>query len=293
MLLANDERQSLGLCIDAKGGVSSSPARTTEGRCSDGGFVVAADIDVGEKVSFVNFVYAPFMWVIIVVFSIFWPFLMVLSLPFSLIVDKRRVFIHRLAILWARSVVGSIPGFRCEIIGKENLPKSNFPVIFVANHQSQVDILVLCLLGVQFRWMAKESLFRIPLFGWAMSAAGYVPVNRSSVRGGKRSMILARRVLDSGISMAFFPEGTRSADGTLGAFKAGAFALATQTMVPVVPLSIVGAASALPKGGFVPRHCSFRIVVHPAIQPQGSDASQISNEARSAIASALTAASRF
>ncbi len=254
---------------------------------------MVSDTDVGGKISFMNFVYAPFMWAIIIGFSIFWPFLMVLSLPFSLVLDRRRVFIHRLAILWARSVVGSVPGFRCEVVGRENLPKCDCPVIFVANHQSQVDILVLFLLGVQFRWIAKESLFRIPLFGWAMAAAGYVPVNRSSVRGGRRGMLLARRVLDSGISMAFFPEGTRSADGTLGAFKAGAFALATQAMLPVVPLSIVGAGSALPKGGFVPRHCSFRIVVHPAIQPLGLDASLISDAARKAVALGLSGASRF
>lgn len=234
-----------------------------------------------------GYLYAPFMWLMVVLITVFWPSLMVLIWPFSLLFDKRRMFINRLAMIWAKSLSAVIFGFKCETVGKENLPSNNSPVIYVANHQSQVDVLLLLLLGVQFRWIAKASLFKIPIFGWAMSAAGYVPVVRGSRASGKHSMEAARKVLSSGVSMAFFPEGTRSNDGKLGIFKNGAFLLASQLGLPVVPITVVGAVSALPKGGIVPRHFSFRLVVHPPILMRGSQPDEIAGEARKVIQSVL------
>jgi 1-acyl-sn-glycerol-3-phosphate acyltransferase len=201
--------------------------------------------------------------------------------------DKRRRILHTLSVIWARSIVAVLPGLRYEMRGIENLMPPGQPGIYVANHQSQADILALFMMGTQFRWLAKHSLFLIPIFGWALWVAGNVPVKRNDKRSRMQCMDDARRVLDLGVSMVFFPEGTRSKDGVLKSFKLGAFSLARDTQVPLVPVTIVGADSFLPKGSFVPHGNSFAVIIHPRIEIGQKTALELSVEARTVIASAL------
>ena len=140
-------------------------------------------------------------------------------------------------------------GVKVRVKGLEHLVQG--PAIYAANHQSMFDIfVVLAELPVQFRWLAKEELFGIPLFGQAMSSIGYIPINRSDRRQAFRSLEEAAERVRQGTSIVIFPEGTRSPDGVLQDFKKGGLILAIQSRQPVVPVSISGTYRILPKAQF-------------------------------------------
>jgi 1-acyl-sn-glycerol-3-phosphate acyltransferase len=119
----------------------------------------------------------------------------------------------------------------------------------MVNHQSMFDILVLQgRLFFQFRWLAKQELFRIPIFGPAMARAGYVSIDRSNARSAHKSLLAAARKVARGVSVVVFPEGSRSRDGEIGSFKPGGFHLAFRAGRPIVPVVICGTHSIMPKG---------------------------------------------
>ncbi|MBK6778731.1 MAG: 1-acyl-sn-glycerol-3-phosphate acyltransferase [Gemmatimonadetes bacterium] len=128
------------------------------------------------------------------------------------------------------------------------------PCVFVANHQSWLDILaLLVLLPGSVRFVAKKELGRVPLFGPAMRAAGHIEVDRRDLRSAVSAYEAAGRVIRNGFSALVFPEGTRSRDGRLLPFKKGPFVLAIVAQVPVVPVVILGSHEALPRGSVRPR----------------------------------------
>ncbi len=129
---------------------------------------------------------------------------------------------------------------RVQIEGLENIDHSN-PQIFAANHSGLHDILSLSAhLPLQFRWVAKKSLFSVPFMGWHMRRAGYIAIDRDNPREAARSIIEAARIIRGGVNAIAFPEGTRSKTGALGNFHSGAFALALRTGVRLVPISLEG-----------------------------------------------------
>lgn len=129
---------------------------------------------------------------------------------------------------------------RVEIEGMEHLDHSR-PQIFAANHSGLHDILSLAAhLPIQFRWVAKKSLFNVPFMGWHMTRSGYIPIDRDNPREAAKSIVEAARIIRGGINAIAFPEGTRSRTGDLGKFRSGAFALALRTGVPLVPISLEG-----------------------------------------------------
>jgi 1-acyl-sn-glycerol-3-phosphate acyltransferase len=129
---------------------------------------------------------------------------------------------------------------RVEIEGMNNVDKSS-PQIFVANHSGLHDILSLAAhLPIQFRWIAKKSLFGVPFMGWHMRRSGYIAIDRENPRDAARSIMNAARVIQNGVNAIAFPEGTRSRTGNLGAFHSGAFSLALRTGVPLVPITLEG-----------------------------------------------------
>lgn len=231
---------------------------------------------------------ACYVWTVISLLTIIFATAVVVAAPVVALIDKRRNFLHKIATGWAKSIVTCNPWWTFLIIGKENLPADNVPVVYVANHQSQADIISVFLLSRQFRWLAKDSLFKIPFLGWAMSAAGYVPVKRGDRRSHVKCMQKSKSHLSKGTPMLFFPEGTRSKDGKLLPFKNGAFKLAHETQAPIIPLTLEGASTLLPKGSLVPSLTTVKITVHPAIPTQGRGESELMSEARKAIESGLS-----
>lgn len=183
------------------------------------------------------------------------PCYIILTIGFSLVAlfislfDSSGNVLHRIAILWAKMVL-FISGVRTEIFNSEVLIPGQ-PYILAANHRSAFDIpVLLSKLPIQFRWLAKESYFKIPLFGWAMKRTGYISINRSNPKQAYQSLIQAAQKVNEGTSIVIFPEGTRQKTDQLGEFKKGGFALAIKSNKPLVPVAIRGSGRVLSKGGF-------------------------------------------
>jgi 1-acyl-sn-glycerol-3-phosphate acyltransferase len=149
--------------------------------------------------------------------------------------------------LWMRLLL-MIGGVRIEVRGMQHLqPDKRY--VFIANHQSNLDIPVLLVaLRHPLSFIAKKELFRIPFFGWGMYALGHIWIDRDNARKAHASIKKAvARLQKENFSLVLFPEGTRSADGTLGQFKQGSFSLAQQAGAEVVPVAIRNTSRLLPK----------------------------------------------
>ena len=154
--------------------------------------------------------------------------------------------IHKIANLWAKILL-LIFNTKVEIIGKENILRGK-PQIFMANHQSDFDILiVLAHIPGQFRWLVKKELFHIPIFGAAMKSAGYISIDRNNRERAMQSLDQAALRIREGKSIMAFPEGSRSRFGEIKPFKQGTFYLAIKSGVPIVPISIIGSGEIMPK----------------------------------------------
>ncbi len=172
---------------------------------------------------------------------------------------------HKVARIWS-GIVLFLSGIRIEVEGQENVPMDT-PVIFACNHASQVDILVLYqALPVPFRFVVKEELFRIPVLGFSMRAAGYIPIDRSGGKKAVKSLQRAAKQIKEGASIVIFPEGTRTRNGRLQEFKAGAFMLAMKSGCPILPVAISGTFSILPKGSIWARPGRIKVRIGTPIQ---------------------------
>jgi len=205
----------------------------------------------------------------LIFYLLFYPwtlFVILTGVPLSYI---RADYLHNYARTWGK--IGLLlAGVRLTIHGKENLAGLG-PVIYMGNHQSNFDILALFAgLPGQFRWIAKEELFRIPLFCYSMKRCGYIPINRTDRRKALLSMRSAAERISSGTSVVIFPEGTRSEDGNLLPFKKGGFSLAQQAGVPIIPLAINGSRSINPKGRLRIFGGHIELTIFPPIASEGS-----------------------
>ena len=145
--------------------------------------------------------------------------------------------------------------------------------VFMANHQSNIDIpvLVQALAPFQLRWIAKRELLRIPFFGWALWASKHIVVKRSRSKDVVAAIAGAREKLTRGISVVVFPEGTRSTDGQLLPFKRGGFRLAEKAGVPIVPVTINGSGVLMKRGDWRLKRGEVEVVVGDAIPPGDAD----------------------
>ena len=172
--------------------------------------------------------------------------LFALTAPF----DPRRRWLHRFTCFWASLYTWLNPVWRVRVEGREKI-RPGVTYVMVANHQSLLDILVLFRLFAHFKWVSKIENFRVPCIGWNMSLNGYIKLRRGDRQSIGEMMSACARALDDGSSIMMFPEGTRSPDGRLRAFKHGAFTLAQGSGCPLLPVVVEGTAQALPKRGFV------------------------------------------
>ena len=171
---------------------------------------------------------------------------------------------HKVARFWGRSIL-VVSGVKVSVKGLSNVDLTA-PYIYMPNHQSNFDIPVLLgHLTVQFRWLAKMELFKIPIFGRAMRNVGYISIDRSNRQSAIESLQVAADKIKSGVSVLIFPEGTRSRDGKIRPFKKGGFVMAIDSTVPIVPVVITGTRAIMPKGKFrvYPGHVSM--VIHKPI----------------------------
>lgn len=200
---------------------------------------------------------------------------------------RRQVTIAR---FWSR-VLLKIAGVRLEIEGLEKIDtKASY--VFIANHVSYMDTpVVLASIPMQFRFLAKKSLFSIPFLGYHLKRAGHIAVPRDNPRAALKSMAEAGRTIrERGISVLLFPEGGRSLDGELHQFKEGAAYIAIKAGVPIVPVGLTGVLHVLPMGSITvrPGHVRVRIgdpIPTAALGPQ--DRERLSLEAHDRVAELL------
>jgi 1-acyl-sn-glycerol-3-phosphate acyltransferase len=156
---------------------------------------------------------------------------------------------HKIARFWGRSIL-VVSRIKVRVEGLSGMDFKR-PYIYMANHQSNFDIPVLLgHLTIQFRWLAKMELFRIPIFGRAMRKAGYISIDRNDRRSAINSLKAAAEKIKNGVSVLIFPEGTRSRDGKIRPFKKGGFVMAIESGVPIVPVVISGTREIMTKGKF-------------------------------------------
>jgi len=169
-----------------------------------------------------------------------------LTIPFAIVIREHHKVFHFSARVWANFLM-LISGAKVTISGLNNIPKEG-GVIFASNHQGALDILIhLAYLPRYFRFVAKSELFRIPFFGWYMSLAGYVPIERDVSASAHRTIGSVSDVLRKGDCILIFPEGTRSRTGELGPFKRGSLMAAFSSGATVVPVAISGSYKMMPK----------------------------------------------
>ena len=159
-------------------------------------------------------------------------------------------------------------GIRVDVHGRDNIP-ANRPCIFMANHVSNLDPPVLLpLVPGHTSVLLKSSLMRIPILGTAMRMGKFVPVERGSTQeAARRSVNAAAEAVRSGLHLVVFPEGTRSRDGHLAAFKKGPFFLAEQTRAPIIPVAISGTEQLLRKGSAAIHPGTVTLTYLPLIDP--------------------------
>lgn len=201
--------------------------------------------------------------------------------------DRYRVgyLFHRIAVVAAR--LNPFWDFR---VVDEVHPDPRRPYVFVANHQSNADPFLVAKVPWEMKWLSKKSIFDIPLLGWMMRVAGDVEVDRGNKESARRAMGQMRERLDRKLSVIIFPQGTRSPDGTVGAFREGAFRLAIEAGVDVVPLAVSGTAESLPKGSIAFKETAATVTVLPPVSTKGmsvEDAPALAEKVRGQLAQAI------
>ncbi len=192
---------------------------------------------------------------------------------------------HRIAV-----VAGRLNPFWDFRVVDDVHPDPRRPYVFVANHASNADPFLVAMVPWEMKWLSKKSIFDIPLLGWMMRVAGDVEVDRGNKESARHAMAEMRERLDRKLSVLIFPQGTRSPDGTVGAFREGAFRLAIEAGVDVVPLAVTGTAESLPKGSIAFRKTSASVTVLPPVSTKGlavKDARRLAEQVREEIARAI------
>lgn len=235
-----------------------------------------------------NRLYQLYKWVVVI------PFVVIITLILSLICIGVAVVItpdaaNAVAVCWSRLACGIIP-VRVAIVGRRNYRPGQAYVV-VANHLSMVDIPAIHgFMGLNIKWVMKQELRRIPIFGTACHRLGCIFVDRSHRDAAIRSIHTARRRMSDRASVLFFAEGTRSRDGRVLPFKKGAFVFAQETGMPILPITIKNSDIIMPADSLNLTPGRVEIIVHPPLHHLPTDPDQLEAtiaSVRNAIASPL------
>jgi 1-acyl-sn-glycerol-3-phosphate acyltransferase len=204
--------------------------------------------------------------------------------------DRRQWLQHRFSCLWGSFYIWMNPLWKLQIEGREKIDESKVYVA-VSNHQSMLDILIIHALFFHFKWVSKKENLYIPFVGWNMILNRYVVVDRSSRKSFLRMMRDCRRHINYGSSIMIFPEGSRSSDGELRNFKDGAFRLAHQMKVAVLPIVLDGSWKAIERKSFVVRRkTTIKVRVLDPVMPEefdGMEPRETASKVKALIDSAL------
>jgi 1-acyl-sn-glycerol-3-phosphate acyltransferase len=209
-----------------------------------------------------NIVKSIIVWIIGICF-------MVILFPVSFLIwlivlpfDRERSVIHWLLMYQSLFLVRLIPIWKIKI-DRRGKPVKGTTYVIISNHQSILDILFINSLRYKFKWISKIENIKLPVLGWYLRMAGYITVNRGNEESKVEMLERSLNLLKSGVSVMIFPEGTRSLDSEIGFYKRGAFQLALQANVPVLPILIDGTGGILPKHGLIfgtGHHITIRVL---------------------------------
>ncbi|KAA9131923.1 1-acyl-sn-glycerol-3-phosphate acyltransferase [Marinihelvus fidelis] len=237
------------------------------------------------------FIYRVYAWLIFFPVVAIWSFLCGWMAVLAAVVISPSFGSRVVGGTWAR-VIGWLTPIRVRVEGREHIDPDQTYVV-VCNHVSQYDIIsVYGWLPLDLRWVMKQELRKLPGIGIACEKVGHIIVDRSNPEAAKRSITDALERIGDGVGILFFPEGTRSLDGRLRPFKSGAFRLAEEQGLPILPVSIVGTREVLPAKTFKLLPGKVRLVVHPPIAPGDRSATELKSLSRDAVASGLEALPR-
>jgi 1-acyl-sn-glycerol-3-phosphate acyltransferase len=172
--------------------------------------------------------------------------LTILLFPF----DKKKKITHMQCFWWSDLLISLNPYWSLKVSGLEHIDHQKTYVI-IANHQSMADIVVLYQTKMQFKWVAKASLFKVPFIGWCLSLIKHIKLNRGDFSSIKEIYHQASQWLRKDMSVLFFPEGTRSSTDQMGEFQNGAFKFAIKEQKPILPICLSGTRLAIPKGSWI------------------------------------------
>ena len=213
---------------------------------------------------FLYVLYQPYKWLFFI------PFLLINTLIFGVIAVLVSSFINQRVgsyfggVIWSKLNSYLTPMF-VTVEGKQHIDK-NCSYVIISNHQSLYDIfLVYGWLGIDIKWVMKKELAKIPGIGFGSKKVGHIFLDRSNSRVALESLNEAKRKLVNGSSVVIFPEGTRSVDGKTGEFKKGAFKLALDLELPILPITITGTKDILPTDTLDLRPGKANMIIHEPI----------------------------
>ena len=209
-----------------------------------------------------HLLYQPYKWLF------FFPFLIVNTLSFCFVAILLSLYSQKLAgycgVAWARLNSWLTP-ISVKINGIENI-EMNTSYVIVLNHQSYYDIfLIYGWLGIDIKWVMKQELRKIPGFGFCCEKIGHIFIDRSNTQVAIESMNKVKQKLVNGTSVVIFPEGTRSKTGKIAPFKRGAFRLAMDLGLPILPITLIGTKDILPSDTLNLLPGGAQIIVHKPV----------------------------
>lgn len=239
--------------------------------------------------SLLYILYQPYKWLFYV------PFFFINTTIFGIIavvvasLVNQRIGSYWGGVIWSRFNSALVPMF-VKVRGKENI-QDKTSYIVLSNHQSVYDIfLVYGWLGVDLKWVMKKELRKVPGVGFGSKKVGHIFLDRSNKRAALESMESAKRILVDGTCVVIFPEGTRSNDGVLLTFKRGAFKLAIELGLPILPVSLINTRKIMPNKTMNIFPGKVQMVIHPPIELTGYNENNMSDlivRVREQIASVL------
>ena len=228
------------------------------------------------------------VWLFLGVLVIVWTPLMAIAYVLTVWRDPGRYFVGRMFRVAAMIAVALIPQWRFRTSGVR-ITDPRRPYVVVSNHESYADIFLISHLPWEMKWLSKDAIFRLPFMGWMMRMAGDVEVVRNDATSRARSLEGMRDRLRKKVSVMIFPEGTRSPTDDLLPFRDGAFRLAIEEQVPVLPLVVAGTRDAMAKHSFVFNRARAEVRVLEPVETHGmsvDDASALRERVQSIIATA-------
>lgn len=235
--------------------------------------------------------YVAYTWLVFVPICLVLTLLTALTTIIGCLLGGERVFSYYPGMIWSR-LTCYLALCPVHVRGREHIERGK-SYVFVANHQGAFDIFMIYgFLGVPIKWVMKAGLEKIPFVGAACRAAGFIFVDNSSSKAAARSVREAERALKSGASIAIFPEGSRTKTGRLGRFKKGAYQMAADQHLPIIPITLNGPFDVLPIGSLNLHRRPMEMVIHEAIPAESMDPSheglqQMANRTREIIESSL------